>query len=115
LSLKDSTASSLRITSSSSSSSSSSKSSFSAFSFASNFATILAKIQSIRQLNNVLSKTIKEKLNSLFINLFKQQLSLYIFNFFINLFLACYNIKKDLTLKGSLNLSKAYAKFVYYS
>ena len=111
-----------RIASSSSSSNSSSpsiasssKSSSSASSFTSNSTTILAKIQSIRQSNNVLSNTIKEKLSSLFINLFKQQLSLYIFDSPINSFLACYSIKKDLTLKGSLDLSKAYAKFVYCS
>jgi len=117
-----STAFGLRIASSSSSSSSSSpstasgsKSSSSASSSTSNSTTILAKIQSIGQSNNVLSNTIKEKLSSLFINLFKQQLSLYIFDSPINSFLACYSIKKDLTLKGSLDLSKAYAKFVYCS
>ncbi len=103
----------------SSSSSTTSNSSFnsnsSSSSSDSNSTTILAKIKSIGESQNVLSNTIKEKLQSLFINLFKQQLALYIFDSPINSFLACYSIRKNLTLKDSLDLSKIYAKFLYCS
>ena len=101
--------------SSSSSTTSNSKSSSSASSSNSNSATMLEKIQSIGESDNVLSNTIKQKLSSLLIALFKQQLSLYIFDSPVNSFLACYSIRKDLTLRDSLDLSKAYAKFVYCS
>jgi hypothetical protein len=46
--------------------------------------------------------------------LFKQELSLYIFDSFINSFFACKSINpKNYTLRGSLDLSKYYSFFLY--
>jgi hypothetical protein len=76
--------------------------------------TILAKIELLGKSNNLISIKIKEKLLSLFMLLFKQELSLYIFDSPLNSFFACKSINpRNYTLRGSLDLSRYYSFFLY--
>ena len=68
--------------------------------------TLLEKIEQLRKLDNLTSVRIHKKLLCLFIHLFKQELSLYIFDSPINSFFACKSINpSNSTLRGSQDLS----------
>jgi superfamily II DNA helicase RecQ len=66
--------------------------------------------------NNLISIKIRERLLDLFILLFKQEVSLYIFSSPINSFLASKSIRaSNCTLRDSLSLSQFYSYFIYCS
>jgi hypothetical protein len=70
------------------------------------FNTLLKKIEQLGKMDNLTSVRIHKKLLCLFMHLFKQELSLYIFDSFINSFFACKSINlSNNTLRGSQNLS----------
>jgi hypothetical protein len=75
---------------------------------------LLKKIEQLRKLDNLTSVRIQEKLLCLFMHLFKQELSLYIFDSLINSFFACKSINpSNSTLRGLQDLSQYYSFFLY--
>jgi hypothetical protein len=75
---------------------------------------LLEKIEQLGKLDNPTSVRIQEKLLCLFIHLFKQELSLYIFDSPINSFFACKSINpSNNTLRGLQDLSQYYSFFLY--
>jgi superfamily II DNA helicase RecQ len=77
---------------------------------------ILETIKDINQSMNLLSLEIKAILVELLIAIFKEKIDLYIFNSPINTFFATKSIReKDLSIRGSLELSQLYSHFIYCS
>jgi hypothetical protein len=76
--------------------------------------TLLEKIEQLGKLDNLTSIGIYKKLFCLFIYLFKQEVSLYIFDFPINSFFACKSINlSNSTFRSLQDFSQYYSSFLY--